>query len=448
MRQSGKVGNVMRNFAQIAVIAAASALFAGCGSTPATSITSPSTSSVVTAGASVTAGTIGFALVSDGAPVTSYSESGMQVSLTSADWHASTSYGHPPPFVVFSAAAGTTVTGVAHVTTASPSYFQSVDLYASTTPVPYVITGSRNGATVFTITGNTGNTFGTFRTVTNPNAVQVDALSITLTNTAAPCCSNPMGLDTIVFTDTPPAAPVTHSLNGTVTDSATGAGVPGARVTIIGGANTGTSATADASGAYSFPALTPGSFSLGATATNYLAGSKPITLTDNQTAGIALTRNPNTIPTPVPAGATVVSFSGLTAGTAVNGYAESGVTITGDGWDPHTGYGHPAPFIQFYAEPGTTVSRQINVTAGGAPFTFASVELYSSTTRIPYTITGRRNGAVIFTLTDELPNTFGNFKAVVNNNASPVDTLTIALNNIAASNVRNPMGLDNIAIVK
>ena len=42
--------------------------------------------------------------------------------------------------------------------------FQSVDLYSSTTPIPYVITGITNSATVLSIQNTQGNTFGNFAT--------------------------------------------------------------------------------------------------------------------------------------------------------------------------------------------------------------------------------------------------------------------------------------------
>lgn len=75
----------------------------------------------------------------------------------------------------------------------------SVDLYSSTTPIPYVITGIANSTTVFSIQKTQGNTFGNFATVVNPNPTTlIDALLIRLSNPAAPCCSNPMGLDNIV----------------------------------------------------------------------------------------------------------------------------------------------------------------------------------------------------------------------------------------------------------
>jgi hypothetical protein len=54
---------------------------------------------------------------------------------------------------------------------------------------------------VFVLADTLPNTFGNFRNVVNPNATdRIDALSIVLTNTAAPCCRNPMGLDNIALT--------------------------------------------------------------------------------------------------------------------------------------------------------------------------------------------------------------------------------------------------------
>lgn len=94
-------------------------------------------------------------------------------------------------------------------------YFKSVDVYSSTTPIPYVIKGLRHAAEVFTLNGTVANTFGQFRTVTNLNAVAVDTLTIALTNSAASCCRNSMGLDNIVFGDSLATPPQTFSLSGT-----------------------------------------------------------------------------------------------------------------------------------------------------------------------------------------------------------------------------------------
>jgi hypothetical protein len=131
-----------------------------------------------------------------------YTESGFTVSQTSGGWFPSTTYGNPAPFIEFTAPAGSTVTGEIRVTAGGATFgFKSVDLYSSTTPIPYTFVGVRNCATVFTETNTVPNTFGAFRTVVGQHPMTIiDTLSITLTNPAAPCCANPMGLDNIVLT--------------------------------------------------------------------------------------------------------------------------------------------------------------------------------------------------------------------------------------------------------
>jgi hypothetical protein len=131
-----------------------------------------------------------------------YIESGFTVSETSAGWFPSTTYGNPAPFIEFTAAAGSTVTGEIRVTAGGAAFgFKSVDLYSSTTPIPYTFVGMRNCTTVFTETNTVPNTYGAFRTVVARHPMTViDTLSITLSNPAAPCCPNPMGLDNIVLT--------------------------------------------------------------------------------------------------------------------------------------------------------------------------------------------------------------------------------------------------------
>ena len=109
---------------------------------------------------------------------------------------------------------------------------------------------------------------------------------------------------------------------------------------------------------------------------------------------------------------TTISFGGLTTnGASVSTYMESGFTASamlGD-WSVRTDYGHPAPFVQFWAPNSSTVTGEIQVRAPGSVY-FRSVDLYSSTTPIPYNIKGLKNGNTIFTLTDTLPNTFGDFE--------------------------------------
>src|SRR5438874_1108768 len=162
---------------------------------------------------------------------------------------------------------------------------------------------------------------------------------------------------------------------------------------------------------------------------------------------------PSSTGTPV-----TLTFNGLTAGgLPVGNYTESGFTVSanpGD-WVSLTTYGNPAPFIEFFASGGNPVTGGPAVTGqvavfgtGHAPFRFQSVDLYSSVTRIPYEITGVRNDAAVFTLADTLPNTFGNFRTVVNSHAADtIDTLIIRLTNSPGPG-SNPMGLDNIVLLR
>ena len=147
-----------------------------------------------------------------------------------------------------------------------------------------------------------------------------------------------------------------------------------------------------------------------------------------------------------------LTFSGLTANAGpITIYTESGFSVSAspDIWVASTTYGSPAPFIQFRAA-ATTVTGQVQVFApGNATFSFKSVDLYSSTTPIPYTITGLRNEIAVFTVSDTVPNTFGNFKTVVNSHGTDViDLLIIRLSNPAAACCSNPMGLDNISLAQ
>ena len=136
----------------------------------------------------------------------------------------------------------------------------------------------------------------------------------------------------------------------------------------------------------------------------------------------------------------------------VHSYTESGVTVTATSgeWSVRTDYGHPAPFIEFYvpcvgtpcATPATPGIGTVQVTAGGATFSFKSVHLYATLVPIPYQITGLRNSATVFTITNTQPNTFGDFATVVNPQPTAViDTLVISLTDGVSA-----MGLDNIVI--
>jgi putative hemolysin len=147
--------------------------------------------------------TVTFAgLSDDGAPFTTYTESGVVVTATEGSWLENASFGDPAPFIWFTLPAGAPARTASLRVTAGgqPFMFVSVDVYSSITPIPYAFTGLKGGATVFTVTATEPNTFGNFATVASGHAGDViDALVISLTNPQTDCCDNPMGLDNIVI---------------------------------------------------------------------------------------------------------------------------------------------------------------------------------------------------------------------------------------------------------
>jgi hypothetical protein len=148
-----------------------------------------------------TIGFSGLATAENRTPVTMYTESGFLVIPTMAAWMA-IHYGNPAPSLQFEAQIGETIVGEIAVASedGAPFRLTSVDLYASTTPIPYVITGTLLGQPRYTAVGTQGNTFGRFVKVDNQHKnVIVDRVTIQLTNrTGVTCCRNPMGLDNIV----------------------------------------------------------------------------------------------------------------------------------------------------------------------------------------------------------------------------------------------------------
>ncbi|MEI6670076.1 MAG: hypothetical protein WCP29_18160 [Acidobacteriota bacterium] len=138
----------------------------------------------------------------NGSAFATVSACGLTIASTSASWQVSTSYGHPAPFIQFMSPGGTTTTGEIRLTATGGTFgLVSVEIYSSTTKIPYDIAGLAKGAVLFTLSGVQGNTFGKFATVPNPHvSLAIDALQIRLTNPAAPCCANPVGLDNIRIT--------------------------------------------------------------------------------------------------------------------------------------------------------------------------------------------------------------------------------------------------------
>jgi hypothetical protein len=153
--------------------------------------------------------TIGFSSVTATwpahSPYSGHSEQGFNISPGGGSWYGD-SYGTPGPSVVFDTVSNTETDGTITITgDGRPFTFSKMNIYSSVTPIPWMVTGKRNGAVVFQGSGTQGNTYGDFVTVNNTSSsVQVDWLEISLANVlgdvmcASPPCTNPMGIDNIV----------------------------------------------------------------------------------------------------------------------------------------------------------------------------------------------------------------------------------------------------------
>jgi len=146
-----------------------------------------------------------------------------------------------------------------------------------------------------------------------------------------------------------------------------------------------------------------------------------------------------------------IGFSGLRDNrAAVSTYSESGFTVSAVSpeWVGITTFGNPGPFLQFSAS-GGTVTGEVRISSGGAPFWFRSFDVYSSVTRIPYVVEGSLSAEPAFTQLEVLGNTFGNFVRVPSRTPDlPVDAVLIRLSNPAPTTFSgtNPMGIDNIVL--
>jgi hypothetical protein len=143
---------------------------------------------------------------SSGSPFTIYAEHGFVVSSASGNWVVNQGYGHPLPFIEFSAPAASTTTSSIVVTDGGSTFdFNSIDLYSSVTPIPYTLIGLLNLSPVFSVSGTIPNPMGGFVTVLNPvPTLTIDTLEVVLTTTTPSCCSNWAGLDNIVVTTAVP----------------------------------------------------------------------------------------------------------------------------------------------------------------------------------------------------------------------------------------------------
>ena len=149
-----------------------------------------------------------------------------------------------------------------------------------------------------------------------------------------------------------------------------------------------------------------------------------------------------------PTGVTTLAFGALSADGPITIYGENGYWISAAGpWQAKATFGNPAPMIQFITPGGVTNTASVQVFATNhALFTFRSVDVYSSITPIPYVISGTRDFATVWALSDTVPNTFGTFRTISNTHvADVIDTLTIELTNPSTC-CSNPMGIDNVVL--
>lgn len=250
-----------------------------------------------------------------------------------------------------------------------------------------------------------------------------------------------------------------RTISGTITDATSRGVLPNILIVAVGGTTAGQSTRSDAQGRYALSGVSTDTTGIQASATSYFTGNWSVPTGGDVEVNIVMTRTGGTTsppPTPAPprpeptppAGGVVITFSGGSGG--LTSYTEGGFTVTptAASW-AFNGYGVPAPSIQFSTGAGVTLDGEVRITSGGSRFQFKSVDVYSSTTQIPWVFTGLLNGATVYSVAGRQGNTFGNFATVANGQASAsVDTLLIRLSNIAAPCCGNPMGLDNVVLTR
>jgi len=109
-------------------------------------------------------------------------------------------------------------------------------------------------------------------------------------------CSDSNSMSTTAPSQTPPAPAPTgvppvanaYALSGHVTSEATGANVAAATVSVVDGANAGRTTTTDSNGNYTMLNLAASSFTLSVSAMAYIAATRPVSLSANATADVAL----------------------------------------------------------------------------------------------------------------------------------------------------------------
>jgi hypothetical protein len=151
-----------------------------------------------------------------------------------------------------------------------------------------------------------------------------------------------------------------------------------------------------------------------------------------------------------------IAFESIAVGRApYSGHSEKNFTIVPSdvswyGSGPSLTHGNT---IQFDTESGNTATGKVTITGDGRPFAFSSMSIYSSITQIPWSITGKRNGVVVYQSSATQPNTYGAYVTVNNDHPTTlIDRLELTVTNpltlatCPSPPCRNPVGLDTIVV--
>jgi len=239
---------------------------------------------------------------------------------------------------------------------------------------------------------------------------------------------------------------LTFRLSGSVSDGTAFRRMPGVTVVAKDASGASISVVTDSNGNYAIGGIVAGPADVTARADGYIPNTVSTRVSGDTFVNFTLAR-----PTACP----VLGFDDLVPNSApFTTWSACGFTVTAttSNWNVSTSTGRPAPFIQFISPLAVTTAGEVAITAaGGAKFTFQSLEVYSSSTAVSYSITGIGSGATAFVLQNTTGGQFGTFFSLVRSPETvltPIDALLIRLSNPGppCCTTPNPMGIDNILL--
>ena len=237
-------------------------------------------------------------------------------------------------------------------------------------------------------------------------------------------------------------------LSGNVFDVLTFRRLAGATVVAHDAAGASISVVTDDIGAFSIGGIAPGPAHVTAHVDGYITGAVSTQILGDTGVSLPLGRA-----SVCPA----LGFDDLAANDAAFAtWTACGFTVsaTTANWTIATMAGRPAPFIHFISPLGVTTIAEVAVTAAGSKFRFQSVDVYTASGVVPYSITGIGNGTQAFAVQGTANVTFSGFTTVSNTQASeaPIDGVLIRLSNSGPASccvaTFNTAGLDNIVLAR